>query len=165
VDAVDAVFHSAALHYGIHRPAAIAEVTSDTALAAAITEILFEPGANGLEELGRITARHIGATERLERAVHGAILMSVFALAPLLFTVVGPPLRRVQFAQEVAFAFPGDDRAQADVATGSFQTRRRRAGMTELCGAGLRSPDGRASDIPAFSACPWQRSQLSRWRA
>lgn len=89
------VFSSAALHCGIHRPAAIAGAISDTALDAAITGILFEPGVNTLEEFGRIIARHIGATERFKRAVHGAILVNVFALAPLLFTVVGPPLRRV----------------------------------------------------------------------
>lgn len=52
LDAVDTVFRSAALHCGIHQPAAIAGVMSDTALDAAITGILFEPGANKLEELG-----------------------------------------------------------------------------------------------------------------
>ena len=52
LDAVDTVFRSAALHCGVHRPAAIARMMSDTALDAAITGILFEPGADTLEELG-----------------------------------------------------------------------------------------------------------------
>jgi hypothetical protein len=84
----------AALRYPLVRRHRL--VISGTVLDVTITGILFEPGANGIEELGRIVARQIGAAERLKRAVHGAILVSVFALAPLLFTVVSPPLRRVQ---------------------------------------------------------------------
>jgi hypothetical protein len=83
----------AALRYPLARRYRLA--IYDTDLDAAITRILFAPGGNGLEGLGRILARQIGAAERLKRAVHGAILVSVFALALLLFAVVSPPLRRV----------------------------------------------------------------------
>src|ERR1700722_14505483 len=86
--------------------------------------------ARGFQRPTRIALGDLRPAERGERAIHGAGLVLVLSVAGQHLSLIGPLLRCLEAAQEIAFALLFDGGDKVDVAAGAVF-----AGLEQLHGA------------------------------